>query len=245
MRFLATLALIVAPLLAQAQQTHTYLLKIVLNDVTYQGEFVWTPNTVSGCVGPPTAGRGTFAAVSISDPPVTLTRVSDSFYAGDCLGQQGEHYLYFTDGGAGADISGHALNVVLANAVGLASASVPIREVHVYQASALVASCAPCTAATITQAATSANGTTIPIQTSVNGAGIPGQIVDSQHNLWTMVNGKAVLNGTPTPSSGVVMMLYTSGVVYQENLDHLWWKWVNGAWVADTSSHKPYSCPAP
>jgi hypothetical protein len=233
------LALILAPLLAQAQQPHIYLLHVVLNGVTYQGEFVWTPNTVNGCVGTPTAGRGTYSAVSILDPPVTLTYATDTFYADDCLGEHGEHLLWFTNGGGPFDLTGYELYVIPSNNSGLGAASVPIASVTVYQLGAMVATCSPCAAATMTEIAASANGTTIPSATNTT------QIVDSQHNLWTMNNGKAFLNGTATPSSAVIMLLYSSGIVYQENFHHDWWKWVSGKWVADTSSHAGYSCPAP
>jgi hypothetical protein len=70
------------------------------------------------------------------------------------------------------------------------------------------------------------------------------QIIDSEFNVWTMVDGKALENGVATPSAAVIMLLYAKGIVYQENYHHDWWKWIDGKWIVDTSAHAPYSCPA-
>jgi DNA-binding beta-propeller fold protein YncE len=78
---------------------------------------------------------------------------------------------------------------------------------------------------------TSPGGTTIPTAT---------QIIDSALNVWTMSGGQAYEKGKLTPSSGVILLLYAKGYVYQENIHHDWWVWRTGAWVA-TSAPPPAS----
>jgi YVTN family beta-propeller protein len=72
----------------------------------------------------------------------------------------------------------------------------------------------------------SAGGTTIPTAT---------QIVDTELNVWTLSGGKAYENRVLTPSDDVILLLFFSGSVYQENIHHNWWVWSNGAWVATPS----------
>jgi alcohol dehydrogenase (cytochrome c) len=67
----------------------------------------------------------------------------------------------------------------------------------------------------------SVSPTTIPSAT---------QIIDSHLDVWTLSGGKAYENGQLTPSSGVILLLYAAGVVYQENLNHAWWRWNDGVW---------------
>jgi YVTN family beta-propeller protein len=81
-------------------------------------------------------------------------------------------------------------------------------------------------AATSAPPAASASGTTIPTAT---------QIVDSELDVWTLSDGQAYENHALTPSSGVILLLFFSGNVYQENIHHNWWRWTNGAWVATAS----------
>ena len=69
----------------------------------------------------------------------------------------------------------------------------------------------------------SVSPTTIPSAT---------QIVDSQLNVWTVSGGQVYENGQLTPSSGVILLLYAAGIVYQENIHRDWWLWRNGVWVA-------------
>ena len=69
----------------------------------------------------------------------------------------------------------------------------------------------------------SASPTTIPSSTL---------IVDSHLDVWTVSGGQAYENGQPTPSGGVILLLYAAGIVYQENIHRNWWLWRNGAWVA-------------
>ena len=56
-------ALALAPALAQAQ-TLTYKLKLVLDGVTYEGTFKWTPDMVMGVEGEMDAGPGTYTGCS-------------------------------------------------------------------------------------------------------------------------------------------------------------------------------------
>lgn len=72
----------------------------------------------------------------------------------------------------------------------------------------------------------SASSTTIPDAT---------QIVDSEHEVWTLSGGKAIENGHITPSSEVILLLYAKSVVYQENIHHDWWLWRDGAWAATSA----------
>jgi len=204
-----------------------YHLSIVLDGVTYQGDFTWTANIVPGMNGQPEAGPGIYSNVSISDPTGTLTSAYDVFEGADYNINQ--HDIWFTN----------AANLVMSLNIpqtGMGAASVPVTGVMVYvgPGSQNYVTCSPCNA-TLTEVPSSANETTIPMAT---------QIIDSEYNVWTMVDGQAVENGVATPSSAVIMMLYAKGVVYQENYHHSWWKWVNGKWVVDTSAHSPYSCPA-
>ncbi len=75
-----------------------------------------------------------------------------------------------------------------------------------------------------TTASTSASGTTIP---SVS------QIVDSGHNIWTVAGGVIYENGKAAGySANVVLLLFSSGTVYQENKSCRWWAWNGSTWVA-------------
>lgn len=59
-----------------------------------------------------------------------------------------------------------------------------------------------------------------------------GQIVDASLNVWTIVDGEALMNGTaPDYSSGVAALAYIGGVVYQENIFNQWYEWI-GYWNA-------------
>jgi hypothetical protein len=72
----------------------------------------------------------------------------------------------------------------------------------------------------------SASGTTIPSAT---------QIVDDERNLWTLSGGEAYENHKLTPSSGVILLLFYGGIVYQENVHHNWWEWNGQAWKSTAS----------
>jgi alcohol dehydrogenase (cytochrome c) len=73
-----------------------------------------------------------------------------------------------------------------------------------------------------------------PLTPSASPTSIPSatQIVDSNLDVWTVSGGQVYENGQLTPSSGVILLLYAAGIVYQENIHHGWWLWRNGAWVA-------------
>jgi len=72
----------------------------------------------------------------------------------------------------------------------------------------------------------SASSTTIPSAK---------QIVDSELAVWTLSGGKAIENGHITPSSEVILLLYAKSVVYQENVNHDWWRWSQGTWTATSA----------
>ncbi len=68
-----------------------------------------------------------------------------------------------------------------------------------------------------------------------------GSIVDGAGNVWMLVTGNRgndappqmiSLNGTTVPSGAVILLLYFSGIIYQENSAHNWWRWVNGTWAS-------------
>ena len=79
--------------------------------------------------------------------------------------------------------------------------------------------------------------TSAPLYASASGTTIPSatHIIDSQLKDWTLSGGKAYENGALTPSSGVILLLFYEGRVYQENLHDNWWRWNAGAWVATSS----------
>lgn len=76
---------------------------------------------------------------------------------------------------------------------------------------------------------------------SPNGATIPTatQLVDSQRNIWTVVNGQAYQKGRLTPSSGVILLVYANDAVYQENIHHDWWRWIGGVWAGTSAPRYP------
>jgi PQQ-dependent dehydrogenase (methanol/ethanol family) len=71
------------------------------------------------------------------------------------------------------------------------------------------------------------------------------QIVDSQLDVWTVSGGQVYENGQLTPSSGVILLLYAAGIVYQENSHNNWWLWSNGVWVATSAPLVTPSTQAP
>lgn len=71
----------------------------------------------------------------------------------------------------------------------------------------------------------SASGAAIPPATSIN---------DSSGAVWTVSKGSIYRAGTETISSGVILLLWYEGVIYQENSAKLWWKWQNNGWVSST-----------
>jgi hypothetical protein len=111
---------------------------------------------------------------------------------------------------------------------------------------------------TVTASSTSYGSTTftaevisIPPPASASGTTIPSasQIVDSQGNIWTVSGGVVLENGADAGySSGVILLLYYNGVIYQENSAKGWWSWVNSAWVGvtgDPRGSSPSPSPSP
>jgi alcohol dehydrogenase (cytochrome c) len=74
----------------------------------------------------------------------------------------------------------------------------------------------------------------VALTPSVSPTTIPSatQIVDSHLDVWTVSGGQVYENGQLTPSSGVMLLLYATEIVYQENIHRDWWLWRNGVWVA-------------
>src|SRR5580692_1546271 len=73
---------------------------------------------------------------------------------------------------------------------------------------------------------------------SLNGTVIPSatRIVDRGFNVWTVSDGQVYENGKVTPSSEVILLLYYSFYVFQENIHHDWWVWDSTTlvWVASS-----------
>ena len=76
----------------------------------------------------------------------------------------------------------------------------------------------------------SPSGTTVPVAT---------QIIDSHSSVWTLSGGRAYLSGQPTASNSVILLLYSKGVIYQENINHDWWEWLDGNWAATPAPALP------
>jgi hypothetical protein len=59
------------------------------------------------------------------------------------------------------------------------------------------------------------------------------QLIDSEGDVWTVAGGVISLNGVAqTETRKVTLLLYVGGVIYQENINCMWWRWTNNAWVA-------------
>jgi len=209
---------------AIAQHQIVYHMTYALDGSAYEGYFTWQPNTVTGMQGQPEPGPGIYSNVSVTDPFGTFIQAYDVFEGADYNINQ--HSLWFKD------INGGLMNVNIPQ-VGMGGQVVPIIG-YWFDTTPTATSCSG-DCGTMTALPESASGATIPMA---------AQIIDSGLNVWTMVNGQALENGIATPSAAVIMLLYSKGVVHQENYHHDWWKWVNGKWVVDTSAHSPYSCPA-
>jgi endoglucanase len=73
-------------------------------------------------------------------------------------------------------------------------------------------------------ASPSASGTKIPPAT---------QIVDGNGAVWTLASGVVMANGEMAGySAGVTLLLYSNGVIYQENSASAWWAWTGSTWAA-------------
>jgi hypothetical protein len=84
---------------------------------------------------------------------------------------------------------------------------------------------------------TSADNTTIPSATS---------ICDATGTIWTVVNGVIRMNGADqVGTQNVIVLLWQGGILYQENASHLWWKWVNNAWVSTAQPESPSGASIP
>jgi hypothetical protein len=210
---------------AMAQHQIVYHMIYSLDGAPYEGYFTWQPNTVTGMQGQPEPGPGIYSNVSVTDPYGTFIQAYDVFEGADYNINQ--HSLWFKD------INGGLMNVNIPQ-VGMGGQSVPIIGYWIDTNPTATTCAGDC-------------GTMTALPESVDGATIPmaAQIIDSELDVWTMINGQALKNGVATPSAAVVMLLYSKGHVYQENYHHNWWKWVKGKWVVDTSPHSSYSCPAP
>ena len=72
---------------------------------------------------------------------------------------------------------------------------------------------------------------------SASGTAIPAaaRLVDSDLNIWTVSGGKAYENHQLTPSSGVSLLLFYHGSIYQEKVHDDWWRWNGSAWITTAS----------
>jgi hypothetical protein len=71
----------------------------------------------------------------------------------------------------------------------------------------------------------SVTGTAIPPSMSIN---------DASGAVWTVQNGVIYRAGARTVSSNVTLLLWYSGVIYQENSSNAWWQWQNNGWVSSS-----------
>lgn len=82
---------------------------------------------------------------------------------------------------------------------------------------------------------------------SADGATIPpaAMIVDSLGGQWTVTAGVVHFDGAVTPSANVVLLLYFSKEIYQQNEAGGWWKWTNGNWSDSQDPRVPAPSPSP
>lgn len=78
----------------------------------------------------------------------------------------------------------------------------------------------------------------VKVSASPSGTTIPSasRIVDSSGTVWTLTSGHQIAkNGTVDPvTANVVLLLYYSGVIYQEagtTAPYGWWSWTSGSWA--------------
>jgi len=70
------------------------------------------------------------------------------------------------------------------------------------------------------------------------------QIADSALNVWTVSDGVISKSGSAAGySANVVLLLYFSGTIYQENKSCLWWSWDGHTWVS-SDNPAPAATPA-
>jgi hypothetical protein len=61
---------------------------------------------------------------------------------------------------------------------------------------------------------------------SLTGLTAPGSLIDNSGNVWTLNAGVVYENGIATTSSGVLLLEYCGGVMYQMSMG--WAQWSNG-----------------
>ncbi|CAN7642459.1 beta-glucosidase [Caballeronia sp. LjRoot29] len=72
----------------------------------------------------------------------------------------------------------------------------------------------------------SVSGTAIPPATSIS---------DSSGAVWTLKSGVVYRASVAAGfTDQVTLLLWYAGVIYQENVNHQWWKWQNNGWVASS-----------
>jgi len=85
-------------------------------------------------------------------------------------------------------------------------------------------------------------------QPSQDGATIPpsASLIDNQLNVWTVSSGsQVVMNGaTDHSTNGVQLLLWFTGVIYQE-AHSLWWGWIGNAWVQQAGDPRKTAPTAP
>lgn len=72
------------------------------------------------------------------------------------------------------------------------------------------------------------------VATSPDGSAIPplSQIITSDNAVWTVVAGKVKKNGVNAGFTDQVQtLLLYNNVIWQENVNHLWWPWSGTAWT--------------
>jgi Glycosyl hydrolase family 26 len=133
-------------------------------------------------------------------------------------------------------------NIVISASDGSTSSALPAFSIKVVAAGTTVAASSSSSGASSSSSGSSSSATTA----SASGTMIPSatQIVDSAHNVWTVVGGSVKESGVAAGfTANVSLVLYYGGTIYQENTACLWWSWTGGAWVT-TSNPAPSITPA-
>ena len=130
-------------------------------------------------------------------------------------------------------------NIVIAASDGSTTSALPAFSIKVTAAATTAASSSSSGGSSSSSGSSttsaSASGTMVPSAT---------QIVDSAHNVWTLVGGAVNEGGVAAGyTANVSLLLYYGGTVYQENTACLWWSWNGSAWVS-SSNPAPSITPA-
>jgi Glycosyl hydrolase family 26 len=136
-------------------------------------------------------------------------------------------------------------NIVISASDGTTTSTLPAFSIKVVAAGTPVATSS--SSSSSSGASSSSSGSTSSATSaSASGTMIPSatQIIDSAHNVWTVVGGSVNEGGVAAGyTANVSLLLYYGGTIYQENTACLWWSWSGSAWVS-ASNPAPSVTPA-